>query len=80
MHLLVGLDASQRRLAPGVQGHPGVAREVASFGQVEHAFGEQVVDVFGIHVEFDEPRPRRVGGQFVAVLVGVEADDAGLES
>ena len=82
VHALVVADASQRGLRSGRAGNERdarVARQVARLAQVDESLGEQFVDGVAVDVELDEAVPARVPGQLVAVLVGVESDDAGLE-
>ena len=76
---LVVVHACQRRLRAGDEGQTGVARQHACFVEVEDPSIEQLVDQAAVDIEGDEPVPRRVRGQLVAVLVGVEADDARLQ-
>ena len=57
-----------------------MARQVARGFEVDDLLLEELVDHRAPHVELDEAGPAGVGGELVAVLVGLEADDAGLEA
>ena len=76
---LVGVHPSQRRLRPGVQRDAGVARQGAGLGEVDDLVLEELVDHIAGDVELDESAPTGVGGELVAVLVGVQPDDGRLE-
>ena len=70
---------AERRLRAAGQRDPGVARQVAGLVEVDDPLVEQLVDDRLLDRELDEAGPVLVVGLLVAVLVGVEADDAGLE-
>ena len=71
---------AERRLRSRVERDAGVARQLARPREVDHLVLEQLVDHRAPHVELHEAGPARIGGELVAVLVGLEADDARLEA
>ena len=70
---------AERRLRARVQRDAGVARQVARLGEVDDLVLVELVDHRAPDVELDEAGPAGVGGELVAVLVGFEPDDAGLQ-
>ena len=83
VNALVVAHPPERRLRPGRardQRDTGVARKVPRLDEVDDPFREQLVDGVAVDLELDEATPARIaGGQLVAVLVGVETDDARLQ-
>jgi hypothetical protein len=58
----------------------GVTRQIAGAFVVDRTVIEQLVDHRALALEFDDAGPAVVPGQFVAVFVGIESDDGGLEA
>ena len=82
-----GPGAPACRRAPGrapdcepLEGDAGVARQVPGLVEVDHALGEQLVDHRRLDLELGEAGPGLVVDLLVAVLVGVQADDARLQA
>ena len=65
---------------PECSATPGVARQVARVVEVDDLLLVELVDHRAPHVELHEAGPAGVGGELVAVLVGLEPDDAGLQA
>ena len=77
---LSGCTRAERRLRTRMQRDTGVAGQVARGLEVDDLLLVELVDHRAPRVELDEAGPAGVGGELVAVLVGLEPDDAGLEA
>ena len=78
LHSLLGVDPAQRVRVAAEQPDAGVARQITGGLEVDLAVSEQRVDLLGRHLDLVHPRP--AGGDDVlgVVLVGGQADRAGL--
>ena len=80
MQALVGMHPPECRLRARMQRDAGVARQLARVGEVDDLLLVELVDHRAPGVELHEAGPAGVGGELVAVLVGFEPDDPGLQA
>ena len=80
VQVLVGVHTRQRGLRSRVQRDSRVARQLARVVEVDDLLLVELVDHRAPDVELDEAGPAGVGGELVAVLVGLEPDDPGLQA
>ena len=66
-------------MIPSVSATPVLHGKSRARRELDDPISVELVDAFAVDVELDEPCPCRVARELVAVLLRVEADDAGLQ-